>query len=58
MTSADYIQVKKKHRMCIDDSNSKYYNHIVNSKQISDKDWRSAEKMLEILFYEYCMEVL
>ncbi len=44
--------------MCIDDSNSKYYNHIVNSKQISDKDWRSAENMLEILFYEYGIEVL
>lgn len=57
MTSADYIQLKTG-IVCIDDSNSKYYNHIVDSKQISDKDWHSAENMSKFSLYKYGIEVL
>ncbi|AXH30730.1 hypothetical protein CGC45_07590 [Francisella opportunistica] len=57
MTLANYIQLKTG-IICIDDSNSKYYNHIVDSKQISDKDWHSAENMSKISLYKYGIEVL
>lgn len=31
--------------LCIDDTNSKYYNHIINITEISKHDWKSFEKM-------------
>ncbi|OIN83731.1 L,D-transpeptidase family protein [Francisella sp. TX07-6608] len=56
-TFTDYIHIKTGIE-CIDDSNSKYYNHVVNSQQINDKDWHSAENMSEISLYKYGIEVL
>lgn len=41
---------------CIDDSNSKYYNQIINTSKI-DKDWQSSEKMSEIPLYKYGVEI-
>ncbi|MED7819674.1 MULTISPECIES: L,D-transpeptidase family protein [unclassified Francisella] len=42
---------------CIDDSNSKYYNQIINTNKV-EKDWQSSEKMSEILLYKYGVEIL
>ncbi|BCD89914.1 hypothetical protein fh0823_00530 [Francisella halioticida] len=41
---------------CVDDSNSKYYNQIVNVKEV-DCDWSSSEKMTEIPLYKYGVEI-
>ncbi|MDE4976274.1 hypothetical protein NAI43_11110, partial [Francisella tularensis subsp. holarctica] len=43
---------------CIYDSNTIYYNRIVNSQQSNDKDWHSAENMSEISIYKYGIVVL
>jgi len=42
---------------CIDDSRSKFYNEIINTKNFA-KDWDSSEKMSEINLYKYGIEVL
>ena len=34
---------------CVDDVNSKHYNRIVNRMQVGVFDWKSSEKMLEIV---------
>lgn len=41
----------------IDDSHSKYYNRIVDSRKIGDRDWSSSEKMGEIDLYDLGIEV-
>ncbi|MED7789373.1 L,D-transpeptidase family protein [Francisella sp. 19X1-34] len=41
---------------CIDDSNSKYYNQIINVNEV-EKDWQSSEKMSEIPLYKYGVEI-
>ncbi len=33
---------------CVDDSNSSFYNRIVNRMQVGNFDWKSSEKMLAI----------
>lgn len=33
---------------CVDDSNSTFYNRIVNRMQVGNFDWKSSEKMLAI----------
>jgi L,D-peptidoglycan transpeptidase YkuD (ErfK/YbiS/YcfS/YnhG family) len=42
---------------CIDDSRSKFYNEIINTKNFA-KDWDSSEKMSEVSLYKYGIEVL
>ena len=42
---------------CIDDSRSKLYNKIVNTKNFA-KDWDSSEKMSKVSLYKYGIEVL
>ncbi|WP_265658148.1 L,D-transpeptidase family protein [Francisella philomiragia] len=55
--AVEYVQLKTGIE-CVDDSNSKYYNQIVNSDLIDDKDWLSAENMSEIAIYKYGVEIL
>lgn len=44
---------------CVDDSNSKYYNQIVDSTSSNiEKDWQSAENMPKVQIYKYGIEVL
>lgn len=38
--------------LCIDDSQSSYYNHIVDTKKILNTDWKSAEEMKTISEYQ------
>ncbi len=43
---------------CIDDPASKYYNKIVSTDIVTDKDWKSSEKMLlKDARYEWGIEV-
>ena len=42
---------------CIDDSRSKFYNEIINTKNFA-KDWDSSENMSRISLYKYGIEVL
>ncbi|WP_224732679.1 L,D-transpeptidase [Francisella sp. SYW-9] len=51
----NYIPVKTGIE-CIDDSNSKYYNQIININEV-EKDWQSSEKMSEIILYKYGVEI-
>ncbi|QWU99023.1 L,D-transpeptidase family protein [Francisella salimarina] len=57
ISAVEYVQLKTGIE-CVDDSNSKYYNQIVNSNLIDDKDWLSAENMSEIAIYKYGVEIL
>ncbi|AJI57189.1 L,D-transpeptidase catalytic domain protein [Francisella philomiragia] len=57
ISAVEYVQIKTGIE-CVDDSNSKYYNQIVNSDLIDDKDWLSAENMSEIAIYKYGVEIL
>jgi len=44
---------------CVDDSNSKYYNQIVDIQSSKiQKDWQSVENMPEVEIYKYGIEVL
>ena len=44
---------------CVDDSNSKYYNQIVDNNNSSiQKDWQSAENMPKVSIYKYGIEIL
>ena len=44
---------------CVDDSNSKYYNQIVDSNSSNvEEDWQSAENMPKVSIYKYGIEVL
>lgn len=47
----DYIRLTQTIE-AIDDPLSRYYNQIVDSKIIQDRDWQSSEKMGEISVYE------
>ncbi len=43
---------------CIDDSYSKYYNRIVNSDTVDNKDWTRSEEMANVLVqYEWGIEI-
>ncbi len=37
--------------VCVDDPESHYYGRIIDSANITDKDWKSAEMMAEVPFY-------
>lgn len=37
---------------CVDDPNSRYYNRIVNHRNIISSDWRSSEKMMQEPLYK------
>jgi L,D-peptidoglycan transpeptidase YkuD (ErfK/YbiS/YcfS/YnhG family) len=57
-SSAKYITLKTGIE-CIDDSNSKYYNQIINTRNPDlNKDWQSSEDMAEISLYKYGIEIL
>ncbi len=54
--SLQYIEINK-NLYWIDDSNSKYYNRLVDITKIN-KDWKSAENLLEnSIPYEYAIEI-
>ncbi|AXA34746.1 L,D-transpeptidase family protein [Francisella adeliensis] len=53
---SNYIHVKTGIE-CIDDSNSKYYNDIVNTSKYT-KDWQSSEHMSKVPQYKYGIELL
>jgi hypothetical protein len=41
----------------IDDPNSRYYNRIVDRRDIAHPDWRSSERMAQINDYSLCIAV-
>jgi L,D-peptidoglycan transpeptidase YkuD (ErfK/YbiS/YcfS/YnhG family) len=45
-----YIQLMSS-SVCVDDTNSKYYNQIINSSKIKKPDWKSGEQMRQIPQY-------
>ena len=52
----NYIQINK-NLFWVDDSNSKYYNQLVDITK-TEKDWESAENLLEnAIPYEYAIEI-
>lgn len=58
LSNSEYIPLTTGIR-CVDDSNSKYYNQIVDSENSDiQKDWQSAENMPEVQIYKYGIEVL
>lgn len=58
LLKSGYVPLKTGIR-CIDDSNSQYYNQIVDSDSTDiKKDWQSAENMPEVSIYKYGIEVL
>ena len=52
----NYIQIKTGIE-CIDDSNSRHYNDIVNTSKLT-KDWQSSEHMSQVPQYKYGIEIL
>jgi len=48
----DYFQVDE-NSVCVDDKNSQYYNQLVDASKISQRDWKSAEWMRQIPFYQW-----
>ncbi len=42
-----YYQIDQ-NSICVDDPESMYYNQIIQKDRIGNKDWQSAENMLEI----------
>nr|WP_235261411.1 L,D-transpeptidase family protein [Francisella sp. FSC1006] len=58
LSNSEYIPLTTGIR-CVDDSNSKYYNQIVDSDSSNiQKDWQSSENMPEVQIYKYGIEVL
>ncbi|API87419.1 hypothetical protein F7310_08625 [Francisella uliginis] len=55
INKSDYVNIATGIE-CVDDSNSKYYNQIVNVNEVK-KDWQSSEKMSEISLYKYGVEI-
>lgn len=46
----DYLPLLKS-SVCVDDAKSRYYNMIIDSAKLGDKDWDSAEMMRDVPFY-------
>lgn len=56
LTNIPYIQINED-MYFVDDINSKYYNQLVNIKNV-EKDWNSAEHLIkENVAYQYLMEI-
>lgn len=56
-THLAYIQIDKNYYW-VDDSNSQYYNKMINIKN-TKKDWKSAEHLIEYRKeYEYAIEIM
>jgi D-alanyl-D-alanine dipeptidase len=48
----DYLAINQ-NTVCVDDSNSSYYNRVIDSSSVRDPDWQSKEDMSKIPFYQY-----
>jgi len=56
-TKLDYYQIKND-TVCVDDTHSKYYGHIVESNKVTKDDWNSGEQMHQIYpFYKHGLVV-
>lgn len=51
-----YIQIMPD-TVCVDDSNSKFYNRIINSKKIKNPDWKSGEQMHSMPQYMWGIKI-
>lgn len=51
-----YRQIHKA-TVAVDDTDSQYYNQIIESNKVAKKDWNSAEQMFDISLYKYGLTV-